>query len=223
MEPNICQLSWQEAIFAEGDKLLLAEPLEPNICRRSCQRSRICQWSQLFAEGAQIFADEAKYLPTELPQKPNLPTEPTILRRSQLFAHGAAAKAKFELLTEPIICRRSQTELTRSQICQRSQIIPDGAAWAKYLSKELPQKLNLPTEPTFCQQSQLRSQLFANGAAAKAKFAEGAKYLPTEPNICRRSRRSQICHFRVLHVLLFVYFLMIFALLPFPADNLFLI
>jgi hypothetical protein len=81
-----------------------------------------------------------------------------------------------------------------------------------------------------CRRSQIcrRSQLFADRATAKAKFANGATYLLTEPQkylstricrqsrrsqICRWSRRSQICHYRVLHVLLFVYFLTKFALL----------
>jgi hypothetical protein len=108
-----------------------------------------------FADGAAAeaqFANRANYLPTELP------VEPIICGRSQLFADGA----KYLL-----------TELRRSQICRRSQIIADGAAGAKYLPMELPQKLNWLTEPIICRWSQI--------------FADGAKYLPTEPNICRLS------------------------------------
>jgi hypothetical protein len=111
----------------------------------------------------------------------------------------------------------------------RSWLSPAGtvsAAGAKYLRTGLPtelsQKPNFPTEPNTCRPSR-RSQIFAD------------KHLPTEPQelniwqwsrhrsqicrrsrrsqICHRSRRSQTCHFLVLHVLLFVYFLTIFALL----------
>jgi hypothetical protein len=110
----------------------------------------------------------SKYLPTELPQKPNWPTEPIICRRSQIFADGA---------------KYLPTELPRSQICRRSNMIADRAAGAKYLPTEPPQKQILLTEPQICRRSY-----------RKSKFADGASYMPTEPHICRRSyRKSQIC------------------------------
>jgi hypothetical protein len=105
----------------------------------------------------------AEYLPTELPQKPNLPTEPHICRRSyrkSKFADGASY-----LPTEPHICRRSYR---KSQICRRSHIFSNGAAGAKYL----------PT--IICRQSSRRSQIFADRAAPGAKFvvgASGAKFV----------------------------------------------
>jgi hypothetical protein len=103
------------------------------------------------------IATGAKYLPTELPQKPNLPTEPIICRRScrkgqicqrsQIFAKGAVAEGQFAdgakyLPTEPNICQR----IHRSQnICR--QAFADRAAGAKYLQKEPPQEPNLVSEP----------------------------------------------------------------------------
>ena len=127
------------------------------ICRQSCRRSRIGRRSQL-------FADRPKYLPTELPrsqicrrskmiadraagakylptEKPNLPTERHLCRRSyrkSKFADGASY-----LPTEPHICQRSyrksqicrrsrvhdaDSERRRTQICCRTQIIANGAA-----------------------------------------------------------------------------------------------
>jgi hypothetical protein len=147
-----------------------------------------------------MIADRAagsKYLLTELPQKPNLPTEPIICWRSQIFADGP---------------KYLPTELPRSQICRRSDMIADRAAGSKYLPTELPQKPNWPTEPIICR----RSQIFAGGAkylptellrsqiCRRSKIiadrAVGAKYLltelpqkpnlPTEPHICRRSYRK---------------------------------
>jgi hypothetical protein len=61
----------------------------------------ICRRSDMIADRAA----GSKYLPTELPQKPNWPTEPIICRRSQLFADGP---------------KYLPTELPRSQICRRS-------------------------------------------------------------------------------------------------------
>jgi hypothetical protein len=111
------------------------------------------------------------------------------------FTHGAASEAQFaggvnylpaELPTELPTETNSQifadgpkylpTELPRSRICHRSDMIADRAAGSKYLPAELPQKPNWPTEPMIC----LRSQM----------FADGAKCLPTEPNICRQSCRE---------------------------------
>jgi hypothetical protein len=101
------------------------------------------------------------------------------------FADGAAAEAQFagginylptELPTEPnsqIFANRAEylpTELPRSQICRRSNMIANRAAGAEYLPTELPQKPNWPTEPIICRCSQI--------------FADGAKYLLMEPNIC---------------------------------------
>jgi hypothetical protein len=93
-----CRRSNMIAGRAGGSKYLPAElpqklnwPAEPIICRRSqkfadgaknlpteLQRSQIFRWSKMIADRAA----RAKYLPTELPQKPNLPTEPHICRRS---------------------------------------------------------------------------------------------------------------------------------------------
>jgi hypothetical protein len=131
-----------------------------------------------------------RHLPTEQPQKPNLPTEPIICRRSCRRSQLFADRAKY-----------LPTELPISQICQKSQIIADGAAGAKYLPTELPQKPNWPMEPNISQ----RTQIFPNGAKYLtaelprsqicgrsemiADRAARAKYLPTElpqkPN-CRR-------------------------------------
>jgi hypothetical protein len=99
-----------------------------------------------------------RHLPTELPQKPNLPAESIICRRSCRWSQ---------------IAKYLPTELPRSQICRRSDMIADRADGAKYLLMELLQKPNLPTEPIVCRCSQV--------------FADGAKYLPTEPTICQLS------------------------------------
>jgi hypothetical protein len=45
----------------------------------------------------------------------------------------------------------------------------------------------LPTEPNYCRRSGW-SQIFADGAAAEAELADGANYLPMEPNICQWSQ-----------------------------------
>jgi hypothetical protein len=123
---------------------------KPNTCQRSCRRNRICQWSQIFADGRAAaaeakFADGAKYVPTELRQKPDLPTEPN----------------------KPNICRQSH----------RNQIFANGAAGTKYLPTE-------PlTEANICPRSRRRSR--------------------RRSQICQRSRRSQICHFCLLHPMLY--------------------
>jgi hypothetical protein len=119
-------------------------------------------------------------------------------RRSQIFADRAAAEAKLAGGAS-----YSPMELPQKQICRRSLIFADGAT---YLPTELPQEPNLPTEPHIFQWSR-RSQIFADNNLLTE---------PQEPNICRHSRprsqiccrslRSQICHYRVLHALLFVYF-----------------
>jgi hypothetical protein len=200
MEPN-------SQIFANRPKYLPTE----------LPRSQICCRSDMIANDR---AAGSKSLPTELPQKPNWPTEPIICQRSQIFANGP---------------NYLPTELPRSQICRRSDMIADRAAGSKYLQTELPQKPNWPTEPIICRRSQIfadgpkylptelprsqicrRSKMIADRAArakylpeglpqkpnlptephicrrsdCKSKFANGALYLPTEPHICRRSYRK---------------------------------
>jgi hypothetical protein len=166
---QICRRSNMIADRAAGSKYLPTElpqkpnwPTEPIICLHSqifsdgakylpteLPRSQICRRSKMIADRAA----GAKYLPME---KPNLPTEPHLCRRSyrkSKFADGASY-----LPTAPHICRRSYRE---SQICRRSHIFANGAAGAKYL----------PT--IICRQSR-RSQVFADRAAPGAKFVVGA-------------------------------------------------
>jgi hypothetical protein len=72
-------------------------------------------------------------------------------------------------------------------------MIADRVAGAKYLPAELPQKPNLPAEPTICGQSYRKSQIcqrshiFADGAAEI--FVN--KNLPTEPQEPNLSLESQ--------------------------------
>jgi hypothetical protein len=122
-------------------------------------RSQICRRSKMIANRAA----GAEYLPTE---KPNLPTEPHLCRRSYRKSKFADGASYFP--TESHICRRTYR---KSQICRRSHIFANGAAGAKYL------------QTIICQQSR-RSQMFANRAAPGAKFvvgASGAKFVIIAP------------------------------------------